>query len=235
MIRLLIPFALLVIGWIAFGIFARRNERKVQAEWSELLSPTSEKIFQQARLEVEANTTMVGVAMSEAMEVRELGDLDEAVRFLNIGGDIIQRFTPNLLSLLSVMMKFSRMISAIAPVNPIVPGDFHLAELTNLAHLNRILHHMLASAKQRFRLKLYILGKGLSITSHYLVKSIRNIVTRRSSDDREWQDIIGVERDFQKLSNESIQSFRTLLEALSSDAARELSRTMYLPPASSHR
>ncbi len=229
MIRLLIPFAMLLIGWIAFAILARRNEKKVQAEWTALLNPASERIFQQARLDVEANTSMIGVAMNEAMEVRQLGDFDEAVRFLNIGGDIIQRFTPNLLSLLSVMSRFSRMVSAIAPVSPIVPGGFHLSELTSLAHLHKILHHMLTSTKQRFRLKLYILGKGISITSHYMLKSIKNIIAQRSAADREWDEIVGVEQDFQRLSNESIQSFRALLEALSSDAAKELSRVMCLP------
>jgi hypothetical protein len=233
MIRLLIPFAMLIGGWIAFAILAQRNEKKVQAEWSELLDPTSEGIFQKASLEIEGHTATVGVVMSEAMEVRQLGDLDEAIRFLNIGGDVIERFTPNLLALLSVMAKFTRMVSAIAPVNPIVPGDFHLSELTSLAHLHRILHHILASTKQRFRLKLYILGKGLSITSHYFAKSIRNVVTHRSSDDREWDQILGVQQDFKRLSNESVRSFRVLLEALSCDAARELSRQVCPPSAES--
>ncbi len=233
MIRLLIPIAMLIIGWIAFAILAQRNEKKVQAEWIELLDPTSERIFQKATLEIEGNTAIVGMVVDEAMEVRQLGDLDEAIRFLNIGGDVIERFTPNLLALLSVMAKFTRMVSAIAPVNPIVPGDFHLSELTSLAHLHRILHHVLASAKQRFRLKLYILGKALSITSHYFAKNIRNVVTHRSSDDREWDQIFGVQQDFQRLSNESVRSFRVLLEALSCDAARELSRQVCPPPAGS--
>jgi hypothetical protein len=235
MIRLLIPIAMLIIGWVAFAVFARRNEKKVQSEWTALLSPSSERIFERARLDIEANTTLVGVAMNEAMEVRQLGDLDEAVRFLNIGGEIIERFTPSLLALLAVMARFSRMVSAIAPVDPILPGNFHLAELTSLAHLHRIMDHVLASAKQRFRLKLFILGKGLSITSHYLLKSIQNVVTRRSSEDQEWEQILQVEEDFRTLSNESVQSFRALLAALSSDAARDLSRVMYLPPASLHQ
>jgi hypothetical protein len=234
MITILIPLALLIIGWAAFVILARRNESKVQSEWIELLSPSSNRVFQQARQNVEANTTLARVAMNEAMEIRELGDMDEAVRFLNIGADVIQRFTPNLLLLLSLMMKFSRMVSAIAPVSPIVPADFHLTELTSLAHLNKILHRMLTSAKQRFRLKLYIVGKGISITTHYLLKSIQNIVTRRSSDEREWEQILRIEEDFRTLSNESVQSFRTLLEALSSDAAKELSNTICLPSASSN-
>jgi hypothetical protein len=234
MISLLIPIALLVGGSIVLVIFMRRNERKVWSEWTELLDPTSEKVFQQAHRDVEANTSLIGVAMNEAIEVRELGDFDEAIRFLNIGGDIIQRFTPDLLSLLGVMNRFSRMVTAIAPVKPIVPGQFHLAELTNLAHLNRILHHMLTSAKQRFRLKLYILGKGVSLTSHFLLKCIKNIVTHRSADEQEWEEILFVERDFQNLSRESVQSFRVLLQALSSDAARELSKSLCLPPSSSN-
>jgi hypothetical protein len=235
MIRLFIPLVMLVIGWIVFVILLRRDEEKVQSEWVALLSPSSERILQQARTDIEANSTRVGVAMKEAMEVRELGDLDEAIRFLDLGGDIIQRFTPNLLSLLSVMMRFSRMIGAIAPVNPILPRGFHLAELTSLAHLNGMLHRLLTSAKQRFRLKLYILGKGISITSHYLVKRIGNIVSRRSSEDQEWEQILGVEQDFQRLSNESVQSFQNLLEGLSNDAVRELSSALGLPSAPSQQ
>ena len=235
MIRLFIPFVMLVIGWIAFVILARRDEEKVQSEWVALLNPSSERILQQARTDIEANTTRVGVAMKEAMEVRELGDLDEAIRFLDLGGDIIQRFTPNLLSLLSVMMRFSRMIGAIAPVNPILPGGFHLAELTSLAHLNGMLHRLITSAKQRFRLKLFILGKGISITSDYLVKRIGSIVSRRSSEDQEWEQILGAEQDFQRLSNESVQSFQNLLQALSNDGVRALSSTLGLRAATSQR
>jgi hypothetical protein len=229
MIRLLIPFVMLILGWIAFVILVRRDEGKVQSEWATLLSPSSELVLRQARRDIEANTVGVEVAVREAMDVRQLGDLDEAIRFLNLGGDIIQRFTPNLLSLLSVMMKFSRMIGAIAPVDPILPRGFHLAELTSLAHLNGMLHRLLTSAKQRFRLKVYILGKGISITSHYLVKRIGSIVTHRSSEDLEWEQIVGAEQDFQRLSNESVQSFQNLLQALSSDGVKELSRTLGVP------
>jgi hypothetical protein len=209
MIRLSIPFVLLIIGWIAFVILLRRDEDKVQSEWVALLSPASERIFQEARADIEANTIRVEVAVNEAIEIRQLGDLDEAIRFLNLGGDIIQRFTPNLLSLLSVMMRFSRMIGAIAPVNPILPQGFHLAELTSLAHLNGMLHRVLTSAKQRFRLKLYILGKGVSITSQYLVKRIRSVVAHRSSEDSEWEQILGVEQDFRGFLASRFRASRT--------------------------
>ena len=228
MIRLLIPLGLLVIGWIIFMIFARRNEKNVRTEWQTLLSPTSEKAFHQTRHQIERNSSMVGVALNEAMEIRKLGDLDEAIRFLDTGSDVIERFTPNLLSLLKVMIRFSRMMNAITPVNPVLPEDFHLAELTNLAQLNRVLHQILVSAKQRFRLKLYILGKGVSIASRCLIASIRNVITRRSTADQEWEEIAKINQDFQKLSNESVESFRALLKGLSTDSAKELARALGL-------
>jgi hypothetical protein len=221
-----------MVGWVVMMIFSRRNETKVQNEWQTLLSPTSEKAFLQTRDQIERNSSMVGVAIDEAFEIRKLGDLDEAIRFLDTGGDVIERFTPNLLSLLKVMIRFSRMMSAISPITPILPHDFHLAELTNLVHLNRILHQILVSARQRFRLKLYILGKGVSIASRYLLQGIKNVVTHRSADDQEWDEIAKINHDFQTLSRESIQSLRTLLEGLSTDAAKQLARTLCLPEKS---
>ena len=228
MIKLLTPLGLLIIGWFVLMILARRKEAKIRSEWQALLSPACEKTFRQARSQIETNASMVEVAIDEAMEIRQLGDMDEALRFLSIGGEVIERFTPSLLSLLKLMVKFSRMMSAITPVNPIVPHDFHMAELTSLAYLNQILHQILVSARQRFRLKLYILGKGVSIASRYLIERIKNVINRRSAVDQEWDEIVGIERDFRRLSQESVQSFRGLLEALSQDAAKELARTLCL-------
>jgi hypothetical protein len=228
MVKLLIPLGLLLFGWLLMLFLARRNEKKVRSEWETLLTPAGEKIFEHARVEIETNTSMVGVAMHEAHAIKRLGDIDEALRFLNIGSEVIERFTPSLLSLLAVMAKFSRMISAVTPVNPILPSDFHLAELVNLAHLHNILNQMLISTKQRFRLRLFIIGKGVSIASHYLVARIKNIVSQRNQADQEWEEIVGIGNDFQRLSEESIRSFRSLLEALSNDAARALAQQIYL-------
>jgi hypothetical protein len=235
MVKLLVPLALMVVGWIVVTILARRNEKKIQSEWETLLSPASERTFLQTRNHVERSSSMVGVAINEAIEMRKLGDLDEAIRFLDTSGDVIERFTPNLLSLLKVMIKFSRMMSAITPVSPILPHDFHLAELTNLAYLNRMLHHFLISARQRFRLKLYLLGKGVAIASRYLLQGIKNVVTRRSAADQEWEEIAKIGQDFQRLSNESVQSLRALLEALSTDAAKELAKALCFPEKSQVR
>jgi hypothetical protein len=178
---------------------------------------------------------MIDVTMNEALSVRQLGDIDEAIRFLNIGGEIIERFTPNLLSLLSVMAKFSRMVNAIAPMDPLLPKDFHLAELVSLAHLHRITNQVIVSTKQRFRLRIYVLGKGLSIASRFLISKIRDIVLHKSQDQKEWREIVEMEQDFNALSRESLRSFRSLLEVLSGEDARRLSQDLQASTASTHR
>jgi hypothetical protein len=150
------------------------------------------------------------------------------LRFLRIGTSVIEEFTPSLLALLGVMTKFSRMVSAMAPIDPLVPADFHLAELTNLAHLHKLLHQMVVSTKQRFRLRLFIIGKGVSITSHYLLAKIRNIVSRKTEAEQEWEQVERIGGDFSRLAEESVRSFRTLLEALSSDATRQLGEELML-------
>ena len=192
-------------------------------------------MFESARNEIESHSLMLDVAMNEALSIKQLGDIDEAIRFLNIGGEIIERFTPNLLSLLSVMARFSRMVSAIAPVDPLIPKDFHLAELVSLAHLHRLMNQVIVSTKQRFRLRIYVLGKGISIASHYLISKIKDLVSHRSEDQKEWRDIVEIEQDFNTLSRESLRSFRALLEILSSEDARRLSQDLRTRTASTHR
>jgi hypothetical protein len=229
MLKLLLPVGLLIVGWVVVMIMARRNEGKVRSEWETLLSPAGEQTFQKARVQIETGTSMVGAAINEAIMIRRLGEVAEAMCFLDTGYQLIERFTPNLLSLLTIMVRFTRMMSAIAPVKPLVPSDFHLAELADLAFLERILHQILASAKQRFRLKLYVLGKGVSIASHYLMQRIKAVLNHHSTADREWNEIASIGQDYQKLSDESLQSLHALLEALSHEAARELALAMRLP------
>jgi hypothetical protein len=231
MIRILIPLVLLGVGWIFLFLLGRRNERKVRSEWHALLSPRGQTLFESARKEIESHSLMLDVAMNEALSIKKLGDLDEAIRFLNIGCEVIERFTPNLLSLLSVMARFSRMVSAIAPIDPLVPKDFHLAELVSLAHLHRLMNQVVVSTKQRFRLRIFVLGKGISIASRYLISKIKDLVETKSQEQEEWREIVEIEQDFNTLSRESLHSFRTLLEVLSGEDARRLSQDLHIKAA----
>ena len=84
MIKIVIPLVLLGVGWIILLLLGRRNERKVRSEWHALLSPRGQTLFESARNEIESHSLMLDVAMNEALSIKQLGDIDEAIRFLNI-------------------------------------------------------------------------------------------------------------------------------------------------------
>jgi hypothetical protein len=129
------------------------------------------------------------------------------------------------------MMKFSRMVSAMAPVSPLLPSRFHIAELNNLAVLNQMLHQVVVSAKQRFRLKLRIIATGVRITSGYLLTRIHRVLDRRSSTEHEWEEIVDAGQDFQQLTTESVESFRNLMGALPSGLASQLAENLRMRPS----
>lgn len=199
----------------------------MRADWMHLLSRDKRRWLADAHSCVMTEASLITATVDCAAAVREI-DAEKAMMCLDEGYKIIVKFTPTLLSMLSEMAKFSRMVSAMIPVTPLVPSDFRLAELANLAVLNQMLHHIIVSTRQKFRLKIFIIGKAVSITSRCLLDRIRGIIAHRSLVEKEWDEIIDIEKDFKKLSEESAASFQGLLQALPNDAARQLAKNLGL-------
>lgn len=210
--------ALSVVGCLVFLVLmARRNEAAVKRDWEMLLTPKGERVYQSLEGRVRGELALAEIAYDEAFEVRELGSVDEAIRLLDVGYRVIEKFSPNMLRLLQAMATFSRMVSAMAPVQPLRPADFKLTQLASLAQLNRVLHQFLVSAAERFRLRLYILGRGFGLAGRYLMDSTQKIVKGEPVDEREWEQIQAIREDFQTLTDESLTSLRTLLTALAAE------------------
>ena len=87
------------------------------------------------------------------------------------------------------MATFSRMVSAIAPVRPLRPRNFRLVQVASLAYLNGMLHQFLVSASERYRLKVYILGRSFGLVTRFLLRSIQNLGSGTADADREWEQI----------------------------------------------
>jgi hypothetical protein len=119
-----------------------------------------------------------------------------------------------MLRLLSAMATFSRMVSAMAPVRPLRPQAFRLAQIVSLAYLNQVLHQFLVSSTERFRLRVYVLGRGFGLATRFLLSSTRRIAEGADDADREWDQIEAIRDDFQTLTDESLESLRVLLTSL---------------------
>jgi hypothetical protein len=217
-----------MIGLSALGclvvlfLFGLRNERAVRRDWELLLTPRGEKLYKSIEGRVHSEMALAELTYDEAFSVRELGSVDEAIHLIDVGYKVIEKFAPNMLKLLAAMATFSRMVSAMAPVNPLRPRDFKLAQIVSLAYLNGLLHQFLVSTAERYRLRVYILGRSFALGARFLLDSTQRIVRKEPEADREWDQIQAIRQDFQTLTTESLDSLKVLLTSLAAEKREDL-------------
>lgn len=209
---------------VVLFLVGRRNERLIRRDWELLLTPKGEKVYGAIEGKVRSQIDLADLSFDHALVYRELGTTEEALRLLDVGYRVIEKFAPDMLRLLAAMATFSRMVSAIAPVKPLRPRDFRLVQVASLAYLHGMLHQFLVSAAERYRLKLYILGRSFGLATRFLLRSIRNLGAATPEADREWEQIEAIRSDFQTLTDESLDSLRVLLTAMAREDRQDLLR-----------
>jgi len=211
---------------VVLFLVGRRNERQVRRDWDVLLTPRGEKVYGRIEGKVRTEITLADLSFEHAAVYRQLGTTEEALRLLDVGYRAIEKFAPDMLRLLAAMATFSRMVSAIAPVTPLRPRDFRLVQLASLAYLNGMLHQFLVSASERYRLKVYILGRSFGLATRFLLRSIENLgrPAAAAEADREWDQIDAVRSDLQTLTDESLDTLRVLLTAMAREDRQDLIR-----------
>jgi hypothetical protein len=203
-------------------LLGRRDEGKVRRDWELLLTPRGEKVYRSIESRVQSEMALADMTYDEAFTVRELGSVEEAKHLLDVGYKVIEKFSPNMLKLLAAMATFSRMVSAMAPVAPLRPQAFRITQIASLAYLNQLVHRFVVTTSERFRLRVYILGRSFGLATRFLLDSTRRIVRNEPEADREWDQIQAVRQDFQTLTDESLESLRVLLTSLAAEKREHL-------------
>lgn len=212
-------------GLLVLFLLGRRNERAVRRDWELLLTPKGEKLYSSISGRVHSQLQLADMTYDEAFSVHQLGSVEEARHLLDVGFRVIEKFAPSMLQLLSAMATFSRMVSAMAPVEPLKPQSFRLGQISSLAYLNQVLHRFLVSTAERYRLRLYVLGRGFGLATRFLLQSTRTIgsgTAGAAEQEKEWQQIEAIREDFQTLTDESLQSLRVLLTSLAAERSEAL-------------
>jgi len=207
---------------VVLFLFGRRNERMVRRDWELLLTPKGDRLYRTIENRVQSEMALADLTYEEALSVRELGSMEEARQLIDVGYRVIEKFSPNMLRLLATMATFSRMVSAMAPVQPLRPRDFRIAQIASLAYLNQVLHQFLVSTAERYRLRLYILGRSFGLATRFLLASTRSIVRGEPEADREWDQIQAIREDFRTLTDESMRSLHGLLTSLAAEKRDDL-------------
>jgi hypothetical protein len=203
-------------------LLARRDERKVRRDWELLITPKGEKLYRSIETRVSSEMELANITYDEAFTVRGLGSVEEAKHLLDVGYKVIEQFSPSMLRLLAAMSTFSRMVSAMAPVQPLRPQGFRVAQIASLAYLNQLLHNFLVTTAERYRLRVYILGRSFGLASRFLLTSTKRIVGGEPDTEKDWEQIQFIREDFQTLTDESLESLRVLLTSLAAEGRGDL-------------
>jgi hypothetical protein len=203
-------------------VLARRNERTVRRDWELLLTPKGEQLYHTIESRLSSQMELANITYDEAFSVRELGSIEEAKHLLDVGYKVIEKFSPSMLRLLAAMSTFSRMVSAMAPVKPLRPQGFRLAQIASLAYLNQVLHNFAVTTAERFRLRIYILGRSFGLATRFLLSSTKRIAEGEPNAEKEWEQIQFIREDFQTLTEESLESLRVLLTSLAAEGRGDL-------------
>ncbi len=207
-------------------LLGRRDERKVHRDWELLLTDKGRDLYRTIETRVNADMQLANMTYDEAFSVRELGSVEEAKHLLDVGYRVIEKFSPSMLKLLAAMSTFSRMVSAMAPIKPLRPQGFRLAQIASLAYLNQFLHNFIVTTAERYRLRVYILGRSFGLATRFLLSSTKRIVEGQPNAEKDWEQIQFVREDFQTLTDESLQSLKVLLTSLAAEGRGDLIERM---------
>ena len=197
----------------------RRSERATMKDWELVLTPRGQRTLQTMAQETHAELALVDLTYEQARGAAAEGDAEQTLRLLDLGCRLIEGYCPTMLRSLAAMSVLSRMVAAMAPVRPLRPRNFKIKQIANLAYLNAFFHHFLVTTGERFRLRLYILGRGFL--------AVMRVVTRATGQARsapevspEWKTLEAARKDVRTLSEDSLEAFRVLL--VSMEAERRL-------------
>jgi hypothetical protein len=108
------------------------------------------------------------------------------------------------------------MAAAVAPSPPLRVRAFHLRQLEGLALLNQFLHQFLVSTGERFRIRLYFLGRAFQTLLSVVLRATQRAKQTRPAEP-EWHQLEAARRDVRTLSDEWLESFRILLMSLAAE------------------
>ncbi len=147
------------------------------------------------------------------------GESAEALRLLDAGSLLIERFAPGMCERLRHMLDLARAVSALAPVRPMRPLDFRLWRLRGLAGLALVGHALLVSASERFRFKARVLMHAFRI----LVRGAHSAASQaHRRQDNAWDEVEALCSDLVTLRRESLDVVRVLLVSLERENSKSL-------------
>jgi hypothetical protein len=206
--------AFTLFGGLAFLVMmGRLDEARTLREWEMALTPEGKTVFATVANQLRHERGMADRSYDSAVEARNAAAFDEAARFLRAGASVVESCSATLPELLRNLSVLSWQAAAIMPLPPLRPLGFRLGHLRTLAGIHALLHHLLATSRERFRLRIAVLRYGLRAAVALLLRNTHALVARPDTRSG-WDRVAAIRADLGTLTDESLESLRVLLGSL---------------------
>lgn len=153
-------------------LLGRRNSApQDEGEWHRMLSTDLRRLVGALELQTTADRAMTRNAMSRAKRARDSRRYRECLRLVDIVSDLLASVVEDRITRLRGMGICLRMVSAVAPVPPLLPQGVTLTETRALFAFGAIFHHFLVSAWDRLRSQVFFLGLAYRLTLRAFLRS----------------------------------------------------------------
>ncbi len=206
--------AFTLFGGLAFLVMmGHLDEARALRDWEMALTPEGKAVFTTVANQLRHERGMADQSYDRAVEARNSGSWEEASRFLRAGASVVESCSSTLPELLRNLSVLSWQAAAIMPLPPLRPLDFRIAHLRTLAGVHTLLHHLLATSRERFRLRIAVLRYGLRAAVGLLLRNTHALVGRPDTRPT-WDRVAAIRSDIGTLTDESLESLRVLLGSL---------------------
>ena len=195
-------------GVVLLFVIGRYRYAGLDVDWQVLVTPAGRRALNELRSRFALERPAIEIAIGRPREIADEGDEAEAARLLVAGYEYMASLAVDREQLLHSMARYSRMVTALMPLPPIAADHFHLRRLSTLAGLAAIVHHLLVTVPERFRLRLAVLRAGFKIVLRALLRAGGPGETPR------WQIAVDALADWHTLDVETLESFRALVTAV---------------------
>jgi hypothetical protein len=191
------------------ALFARR--RTVRDDWIAWLPPDKLALFKSIATRWERNSTMSGIVLHDAIELRDQGRFDQARLHVEMASELVTRNAVELSRALNVLHNEARHAGDLPAVEPLNPTNFCSAAAQRVAHWNTMFHWILFDARSQFFQKLRVLGLVIDDASSSFAASADELLDSELTDlEAPWSVLADLECDL----NTGARELEVILKAL---------------------
>lgn len=206
-----------VLAVFATALTARLRERHLRV-WHVALTPSGPRAT-----ELELESRAISRQLDTIDDVvrlahlrRSRGEFHEARSLLDLACRTIEAFVPGRRAQLFEMVRVSRAISAMLPLQASAASAFSSPAVSGLMALGRAARLLLVTAGERFRLQARLIACAFGLVA----KRVR-FHTKRAHRSEHWPPIAALHSDLAALSRESLDCYRVLLLSLDREELNE--------------